>query len=164
MFSKIFDNAAKNTNDAFNDWLCGFDFDLMAESYGAIAMTAAPYNRVESFISAQYKELCQMIADYDVEKVEFVIDYSSAPFGRARATCFLSIFECGIDNHLFAEFSITRPEFSTSCHSDLMQVCYRFCEIVGVGCRLNSAKSGARYYLNCFPKNGGFELNLSKIN
>lgn len=164
MISKIFDNAIKNTGDAFNDWLCGFDFDLMAETCGAIAMTAALYNRVESFISAQYKELCQMIADYDVKAVEFVIDYSSAPFGRARATCFLSIPECGINNHLFAEFSITRPEFSTACHSDLMQVCYRFCEIVGVGCRLNSAKSGTRYFLNCFPTAGGFELKLSKIN
>ena len=164
MFSKIFDNAVKNTGDAFKDWLCGFDFDLMAESYGAIAMTAAPINKIDSFTSAQYEELCEMIGFYDVEWVEFILDYSSAPFGRARASCFLSIPECGINNHLLAEFSITRPEFSTACHSDLMQVCYRFCEIVGVGCKLNSAKSGARYYLNCFPKKGGFELIVSKIN
>ena len=117
MISKIFDNAIKNTGDALKDWLCGFDFDLMAETYGAVAMTAAPVNRVESFISAQYKEMCRMIIDYDIEKIEFVIDYSSAPFGRARATCFLSIPGCGVDNHLLAEFT------------DIYFLCSHFCGI-----------------------------------
>lgn len=158
-FETIVERASVNTDSAMKEYLRYFDFDLMAALTPPIKLMPCTTNKVNCYISPRFEgAIHYKTIDAEKTTIYVYVDYSCASFDTAWAHAWLKAkdgTDCenlGIDPDIsIADFSIHHPESSSSMHSDMMQVIYRFSELSGIDCVIVSELSGDKYSVTRAP-------------